>query len=58
MEKLQVRQDELRMNVKSLKNKMKSLQTQNNRIETMLTAIIKHHKITVEYEVDDNDDEI
>ena len=53
-----MRQDELRMNVKSLKNRMKGIQTQNNRIELMLNAILKHHKINVEYEVDDNNDEI
>ena len=45
------------MNVKSLKNKMKTLQTQNNRIELMLNAIMKHHKISVEYEVDANEDD-
>ena len=45
------------MNVKSLKNKMKTLQTQNNRMELMLNAIIKHHKISLEYEVDANEDD-
>ena len=53
-----MRQNELRDTVKSLKNRVKSIQQQNNRLEVMLGAILKHHNINIEYEVDDNDKDI
>ncbi len=49
-----MRQDELRETVKSLRHRVKNMQKQNNRLELMLGAILKHHNISVDYEVDDN----
>ena len=42
-------QVDLKENVRSLKNKVKTLESQNNRMESMLHALIDHHSITVEY---------
>jgi len=38
---------DLRENMKSLRNKMKCMEAQNNRIETMLNAIMLHHDIKI-----------
>eukprot|EP00794_Sanderia_malayensis_P000499 gene499-1145_t len=58
IERLQSRQDELRETVKSLRRNVKNIQTQNKRLELMLGAILKHHSINVDYEVDDNDEKM
>ncbi|XP_066911304.1 transient receptor potential cation channel subfamily A member 1 homolog isoform X2 [Clytia hemisphaerica] len=42
---------DMRENMKNLRNKMKTLEAQNNRIESMLNAIILHHDIKMPAEI-------
>lgn len=49
VEHLRKQQLEIKENVRSLRSKVKTLEVQNNRMESMLAALIKHHNISVEY---------
>ena len=52
IERVQREQGDLKETVRCLRLKMKIIEAQNNRMETMMTALLKHHQINVEYEVD------
>lgn len=49
MELVKKQQDELRDSVRTLKHKINDLENQNHRMEAMLSALVKHHELTVDY---------
>lgn len=48
VEQIRKEQNEMKENVRTLRQKVKVMEAQNNRIESMLTALLKHHNIDVE----------
>lgn len=48
VEQIRKEQNEMKENVRTLRQKVKVMEAQNNRMESMLTALLKHHNIDVE----------
>jgi len=48
VEQVRIQQNEIKDTVRTLRNKVKVLESQNNRMENMLEALLKHHNITVQ----------
>ena len=48
VEQIRKEQNEMKENVRTLRQKVKVMEAQNNRMESMLTALLKHHNINVE----------